>query len=144
MFFPEVLYRLSKRDEQVTWLDPVASRISATLAGINPVAIYTVPNDRVLVLTAACIEATPGVGQNILLKVLHTRPPTGGTNVTFRSDYVAGGVGVQQGMDWDGEIAVPPSWTVNGNVLFNAGAVASTATLMMHGLLIPVGNIQRL
>lgn len=144
MFFPEFLYQLSPRDQQVTWLDPVITRVAVAVASINPIAVFTVPADRCLILQTASMEATPGLGQNVAQQFLFTRSQGGGQNFTFRSDVTPGAANTTLTLDWSGSILVPANWTVQGSGVFNAGAVANGVVLMLHGILIPVSNIQRL
>jgi hypothetical protein len=66
VFFPEFLYQLSGRDQQVTWLDPSFSAVGDSALNVFvTVDALTVPSDRVLVLQSVVGMAEPGAGQNV-------------------------------------------------------------------------------
>lgn len=144
MRFPELLYQLSARDQQVTWLDPRFDQQSTSLLAISvPTPVFQVPVDRVFVLCAAAVRADPGAGQNVDSLVIQILAPAGsaGFNLKQRTEVAAANINVD--LDWTGEILLPPAWQIRGIGSFNAGAVANLVVHNFFGILIPVGNIQR-
>jgi hypothetical protein len=146
VFFPEFLYQLSARDQQVTWLDPLIQD-QATTALLADISVdITVPDARILVLKNLTSQALPGAAQNVsTFHLLSLVPPTPGTNsieLTLIRNALA--VGVNSILTWTGDVLVPPGWRVRARAVFNAAAAANTVGLDVVGILIPVGNIQRL
>lgn len=153
-FWPEGLYQLSARDRQVTWLDPLLDGpTGATLVGpLRSVTIGTdgsvsrqVPDGRVLVLQSVVGYFAPGTAANAnTLARLLIRPPTAGTlEVWLREQRQAAAAGFSTELAWQGSVIVPPQWFVQAYGEFDAGADNEIA-LNIAGILIPVGNVQRL
>jgi hypothetical protein len=142
-FFPEYLYQLSGRDEQVTWLDPLFNLQAGTgtTATVDTTDIV-VPTGRALLLQAANVEATiTGVEA---LQVLRIRLITPGTPFVFplaiQFELAATG---SDALNWSGSVIVPPGWSLDGFAQ-KSGAVSSILVqFTISGLLIPIGNIQR-
>jgi len=145
VFFPEFLYQLSAKDQQVTWLDPVTDIISATINQTTIDLIFTVPDGRALILKALQIFAIPGAGQTTSVRQLHVnrRAPDTSEIRLVRSDVVLG-AGVAGNEDWQGEILLMPGWRLFGRAVFNALVNANTVNLSLAGILIPIANIQRI
>lgn len=144
MFFPEALYLLSQRDQQVTWLDPVVFDSNQSLAQVNVTAAYTVPTGRILILQNVSVEFAAGAGQTVTWGGAVIRPvPTPSPYGILMAEYFAAGA-VKVTVNWSGSIIVPSGWLVQSDAIFNAGANPNYAALAMHGILIPVGNVQRL
>lgn len=146
MFVPEFLYQLSARDQQVTWLDPIARVFVASVAAATVIPSFTVPTDRVFILTNSHISGVGGGAQTVARIALALTPPGGlvaaGPNVDVEGLEVPGAPNIAR-LSWTGELMVPPAWMVSAIVLFSAGAVANTVNLNLNGCLIPVANIQR-
>jgi len=144
MFFPEFLYRLSARDEKVTWLDPRNERIVVILANAQVNADVSVPDSQVLILMAAQVTGLPGLAQNVASNLLQIIPPGQANSMELKRQSAALAANVISDLDWQGEIIVPPDWTVRAAVAYNAGAVNNETRLSLFGILIPVANIQRI
>lgn len=156
MFFPEGLYTLSARDQQVTWLDPgmygEASGIpgplySNTIAGDGSVS-QQVPEGRALILQHVLANFQPGpiaapVQVSTLRRILVRPPNAGTTEVWLKEERNALAAGVALSLDWQGSLLVPPRWFVQAYAEYNGG-VANELTLNIGGMLIPIGNVQRL
>jgi hypothetical protein len=143
MIFPEFLFRLSQRDQQVTWLDPVSLQVSSAVAAASITAIGTVvPIDRVLVLTNAIMLATAGAAQTTQQQSLQV-VAVGGFVTTIAIDTIVSAAAGRAPLNWAGQVLVPPSWTVRAVGTFNAGAAVNNVDISLHGILIPAGNIQR-
>jgi hypothetical protein len=142
VIFPEYLYKLSSRDQQVTWLDPRFDALSVAAAAASVQSTLRVPDGRVLVLSAAVVDAIAGAAQTLDRIVLFCEPPDPST-ISFR---ISGGIfaaSVEQFVTWTGQLVIPPNWKVAATARFNAGVAANTVALSLAGILIPVGNIQR-
>jgi hypothetical protein len=148
MFFPESLYLLSQRDQQVSWLEPLALRdtFAAGIAAANiQRLVYTVPIDRLLILQAFSFLATAGAAQTVNDVRIDIVPRLSAEIVrVWSADSRYMSTGGVAGGNWTGSILVPPQYTLRANFLFNAGAAANFFDLGVHGLLIPVGNVQRI
>lgn len=144
MFFPEFLYQLSARDQQVTWLDPRIARGDTLLAAAAVTAVaITVPTGLVLVLQNASLEADPGAAQNVTESFFELLTPDAATGVRITQDRTALAANVIGHLNWSGSILVPPNWQVRGAANFNAAAAANRVIADCIGILLPVGNIQR-
>jgi hypothetical protein len=144
MFFPESLYLLSSKDQQVTWLDPVYVRQVQTVALASIVEDYTIPQGQVLLLQHAGMQTAPGAAQNNTGQALVVKPTVATQpQVILDQTLAALAAGVNGWFYWNGTILVPPTWSVRASATFNAGAAANTVILFLVGMLIPVGNLQR-
>lgn len=144
MFFPEFLYQLSGRDQQVTWLDPVLQRLDASGAAVNLTVSYQVPVDRVLLLSALALEVGPGLAQNYTGAIARILGPGASTDSRLAGTLTPGAANQNAFIPWQGEVIVPPNWFVGANVDYNAAVAVNTMRLSIFGILVPVGNIQRL
>lgn len=145
MFFPELLYQLSARDQQVTWLDPQLSRVqasnAATSVGIN---WLEVPVGRALVLTNLQLRGSPGLAQACTRLIAEMTPRGGGTTVNIANDDFAAVANLAQNVNWSGEIIIPADWIISVAASFDAGAAANSIDISGAGILIPLGNVQRI
>jgi len=142
-FFPEFLFQLSSRDQQVTWLDPFSQRIivSALSLGVEADAAR-VPLGKVLLLQSVAAQADPGAGQLVNSVVISLRPQPNGPPVNLAA-IGSTAVDLLQFLNWSGSIIVPSEWLITANSSFNAAVAANQTVLDVIGMLIPVGNIQR-
>lgn len=146
MFFPESLYLLSARDQQVTWLDPVLFRsfLSTAAAGVNT-PNFTVPDGRTLILTSASCFASPTGGQVATFGDFRAQgPDLVDISIAQEQPNPALGAGVPLILNWSGQIIVPPRWNVYFRGSFNAGVAANSVAQHLFGILIPVANVQRI
>lgn len=144
MFFPEFLYQLSQRDSQVTWLDPVIERIQTTAAAATVEAQFTVPEARALILQSALVTGSPGAGQAVNAMTLSLIPPNQvGPVRALKFNDTNNALNFVAAIDWQGSMILPPSWIVNANVGYDAAVAANTTTLHVFGILVPIGNVQR-
>jgi hypothetical protein len=144
VFFPEFLYQLSGRDQQVTWLDPSFSAVgNSALNVFVTVDALTVPSDRVLVLQSVVGMAEPGAGQNVTDIRLQLFAPGAQFAAVISRDPVDKAANIPAILNWSGSLIVPPLWRVLLAGSFNAGAVANAVTIWTAGILIPPANIQR-
>lgn len=143
MFFPEFLYQLSARDQQVTWLDPQLGTVVTSTAATSVSSSLTVPDARLLVVTALNLEAAPGLAQNITQMFLGFFNVATNVLASLTEDLVAKGANAASSIDWQGEIVLPPGWGIRATGSFNAAAAANQVILTVAGILIPIGNVQR-
>lgn len=143
-FWPEALYELSARDRQVTWLEPVIFRGNETGDNFGSV-IYTVPDGRLLLLQNAYLQVWPDVGNQVTdWKIL-----IGAPGPSFQETYLRASQGVTFAINlvlneyWSGSVVVPEKWSVRGIGVFSGAAVGDYVDFSMHGLLVPIGNVQR-
>lgn len=143
MFFPEYLYQLSPRDQQVTWLDPVVRRVTTTGTAISLSALFTVPNDRAMILQSVVGLATPTAGETTAETRLFVRSVDTAIEVRLKGDASGGPALTNEWIDWQGSILLPPSHVVGAGAVFSAAVASKTVQLELCGILIPVANIQR-
>lgn len=144
MFFPETLYLLSDRDQQVTWLDPIQFRLTTSAASAVVSSTLTIPQGRAAVITALTVTCSPGAAQNVnqivvavLLRGIDFNQPN------IKETYTPGAANAIIPLDWQGEIVVLPGDVIRALAVFNAGVAVNNTTLSVFGILIPVGNLQR-
>lgn len=144
MFFPESLYALSPRDEQVTWLDPRLATVTSAVASVSVSATDAVPDGRVLMLQSAVAQSAPGAAQFATRLTIQVVGPVNNVPaVLLKTDSVAKAANATSELSWEGSIIVPPGWTVRASCAYNAGAAVNTVVLNYCGILLPVANIQR-
>lgn len=146
MLFPEFLYQLNARDQQVTWLEPLFTQINpaAALQAAWSELVYQVPNDRVLVLTHVFASANPGGAQGVTDLAIFARVPLSSPayRLLFFSETIV--AGLTRATRWQGELLLPPGWQIAISATFDAAAVANAVSADVAGVLIPTGTIQRL
>lgn len=146
MFFPEFLYQLSKRDQQVTWLDPRFAQESASAAALGAtVEVLQVPDGQCFILQTFFAEAIPGLAQGVTRILLELIPPTGGLTQRIAGAHWTPAVANQtRETQFSGSLLIPPGWRLQARGGYDAGAAANTITGDVNGIFIPVGNVQRL
>lgn len=145
MFIPESLYLLSARDQQVTWLEPFASDFSSSLAATEVIVSSSmVPDGRCLILQSCVLAGDPGAAQAARQLQLRLVAPGGGVVFLAGKENTPDVADLNRWLNWSGSILVPQDWSIAGDVTFSAGAAANLAELSVVGVLIPIGNIQRI
>jgi hypothetical protein len=144
VFFPEFLYQLLGRDQQIDWLQvEIAFKTTAAAAAFIETPIYIVPPERHLILQLATVRVFAGAAQTSTRFEVLGRAP-GGAAATARflaRDYAA----VQTRFDELAcSIVVPNRWQIVASGFFNAGVAVNTLDLTLFGMLIPAGNISRI
>lgn len=145
MFFPEFLYRLSQRDQQVTWLDPSYNTglLSDTSVGLER-NLVTVPDGRVLILESASVEADPGAAHACTrIRIVATTPVVNLDFVIAQATFAVT-ANLTQSLNWSGSLLIPPGWSVRMLGVFDAAVAANQIQGYSLGMLLPVGNIQRI
>ena len=142
MFFPEFLLKLSERDQQVTWLDPLSDNVNTIANSTSITVTYNVQDGKVLLLQAANIRGISGAAQTCdrLQIVLAARAAAAGNALSL--SFVA--AALENSINWTGSVVVPPLWVIQGNVRFSAAVNPNDCRLSLFGMFIPVGNIQRI
>lgn len=144
MFFPEFLYQLSERDLKVTWLDPIIRRLTNSQAAATVNNDFEIPDAQAFMLQGFTLQGNPGAAQFVSqLFVAAFVTGTATPMILLKQDDVDAGANEIKNMDWQGSLIIPPSWSIRGSATFNAGVAANECTLGLFGILIPVGNIQR-
>lgn len=145
--FPDYLYELTARDEQVMPIEILYHSFGASTS-TNATQVfmpinYTVPADRILCLTTLNADVTAGAAQLALstffnfflggsttirpLSISHNRAPAVRSIGCLTVPY----------------LYVPPNTTIQAVSLFDAGAASNTSgQVTMSGILLPRGNIQ--
>lgn len=147
MLFPELLYQLSSRDQQVTWLDPYLRFVDQSTAAVDVSSTFTIEDGKALVLQSATVEATPGGAQTTTWTKLLVRGPIStdlNQSAYLAGSFTASGENAAKFLNWSGSLIVPPQWRITGRAVFSAGAIANNVRLSLLGVLIPIGNIQRI
>jgi hypothetical protein len=143
VLFPEYLYQLSARDQQVTWLDPLITVVTQSTAGTAVTATYTVPNDRALILQAAVLVILAGAAQTSNEAYLGASRLATGAIFRFANSVYAAALQPDP-LEFSGSLVIPAQWNVTGTAGFNAGVAANIVSLNIFGILIPIANIQRI
>lgn len=143
MFFPEGLYTLTPRDQQVTWLEPVLSRQEASLAAVTIGLNYTVPVGKALILQNVFLHGDGGAAQTTdELEIALQLPGSGVGSYTYLEANFT--IGTDKAvLTWEGSVIVPERWQVAGAGVWSAGAAANFLLHCVVGVLIPIGNIAR-
>lgn len=144
MIILEQLYRLLAADDQTRPLDPVFEAPATAGAAVNVQAAFQCPERHAFLLTHALALYTPGAGQNVdLLTQIRIAPGDATRLVRLEMLPVAAAANVRVVQSWQGEALLQPGGQIVAEGRFNAGAVANNTVLYVHGMLIPLGTIQR-
>jgi len=143
VFFPEFLYQLSARDQRVTWLDPLITDLTTLASSLQIDVPVIVPEGRCLVLKNAVTEADPGAAQIVNVIALGLVTPSLSNFIELQINRTPFAADTTAIPSWQGEVVVPPLWQITARGVFNAVVAANRVRLDIVGILIPVGNIQR-
>jgi len=144
VLFPEFLYQLSARDQQVTWLDPVIARPETIDAAAFNVARFAVPDGRMLVVANVCLHSFTAGVTTISLMRLTLFPPAGAGVMDLAIRTPVAGLTADV-LNLNGlEVLVPAQWIVEARTTFSAGAAGNTTRLNLAGILLPIANVQRI
>lgn len=147
MRFPEFLYQLSARDQQVTWLDPFFSNAESTGAAAALSANITPDRQRTFILSSLSANAFVTGAATVAALLLLAVPPQGNPQFAIAqtsSAYTGGGAaGTQLQLNWSGELIIPPGWILRATALYSAAVAGNEVEMTAGGILIPAGNIQR-
>lgn len=145
--FPEFLYTLSQRDEQITALEIVSAR-SNTFSGAATAlqtlsGIYTVPNDRVLSLSSMVIQGQAGAGQVFQNAIGFILLPNAASTQfqylgTQKPNTTPGQNGFIQALD--NTVLIGPGCRIFAQAVFDLGTVSNSVTYFIQGILFPRGN----
>lgn len=143
MLIPEGLYYLTTARQVGT--APIEfvcrERGDAATAAIVQEDIYTVPGDRVLVLSNAAMRAFGGAGSNRTFSELTINPPSAVAGAETIAIHMAETPEDGSTADnWQGEVWVPPLWTIEYKVTFSSAVVENGIRCAIQGLLIPLGS----
>lgn len=108
MLFPEFLYQLSGRDQQVTWLDPrlIVNSGNGLALAVSAIA-FTVPDNQVLIMTSFVGRADPGAGQ-ACTRLIGLFRDLSGNLVPFTEAHFAVAADLNRDVLYQGQILVPP------------------------------------
>lgn len=145
----EFLYQLSPRDMQQSWLDPVIVTVNGLTTASVVTASYEVPMARCLLLRSSVANADGGGAQTVDRVTLELLPPDESNIAVAISEKITTNVGsgsnkLSMNTEWNGEIVIPQEWTLRARGNFSAAVSANSIELHIVGLLIPIGNIQRI
>jgi len=139
--FPEFLYKLTPRDEQVTPLEVVTFRSSldANSATVNS-ALYTVPLGKVLLLRTATVECDPVYGTTTCTSVRIDMYKDSSVPIVLgmqKNEYT--GV-IDAPAVLQNPVVVPEGWILKGVANYDVANAGNGIAFSMCGILIPRGN----
>lgn len=148
MLVPEQLIRLSARDQQVTWLDPLIISVGLSQAIIDiAVDSAQVPLGRMFILSHASMDITPGGGAQVFTQQirLHSGPPPNLLPfVTLKQQLSNVPLAGDEGsLDWDGHVYLMPGQFLRARATLSSGVPVHTINLQAWGILVPIANVQR-
>jgi hypothetical protein len=141
---PEVAYQFRlARDTAESTLEQVAvngqSLQASTLVTIS--ALYTVPSNRILILSSMCAVGV-GVGGQIPQYVqMRVRQGGGVTQlIAEQSAITVPAAAARLACNWSGQVWLHPGWQISVRAAFDAGAAVNELYGYLYGMLIPRGN----
>lgn len=141
MRFPEFLYRLLDGDAGIQQLQSIWRRQSLFANQTDfTLAMYTVPQDRCLVLMNAQSSFEPPGASQILDQRITLKEVSSSVEYDVVRDVENYAAGVHKSLNWNGEVIVPPGWLVRARAIGSALA-NHTYTATVAGVLIPRGTI---
>lgn len=142
MKFPEFLWKLrpGEAGRQHTDLVNVFMQVSGLFTTLNASPLYVVPADAVLCLANACARALPGAAQTCSDLLMQYVAPNTGQQYHIASDSPGATSGTYRGLNWSGEIYIPPGCTVLMSASFSAAAASNQLQASLAGVLIPRGT----
>lgn len=144
--FPDFLYRLTPRDEQVTPLEIVSNRLygAAIASVIASSGVYVVPTGKILVLSSFWVQTIAGAAQTALHSSVIIQPNNSLGNAAEIWGAGISGASAAASTTTQGnspsEIYLPQGCAIYASAAFSAGAAANTCNFSFVGVLIPRGN----
>jgi hypothetical protein len=142
--FPEGLYRPGNVVRELRILAE-STTTTGTVANVN--ADVTNPDDNYAwVVTHVLGVGIPEGAELVSAIQLQYRSPSLDTTVrafNLRQDDTDGAVATRKSTDWQGEIIMPPLWTMRCAVTKSAAVSNVTVGIVVLGYRIPLGNIVR-
>jgi len=137
--FPDFLYRLTPRDEQVTQIEALNIRLTgSTATTITSTSVYTVPLGKNLLINSVGILADSASSYPwyvYLEAYLDASVPV----LLFGDDTNYGLDEMMKGGPMN--CLIPEGWSVRATGRFNAALANNNVFLGLNGVLIPRGNV---
>lgn len=147
MIFPEQLYRLLASDEQVRWLDPFMEAETLQQAAVlitTPQIV--VPARRALIIYSVEGRADPDPVAIANFVQVDIFTASGGASHPLLSNAIPEAVaGRDKHLEFHGgPLVLSAGMRIQTQAVFSAAAAANRALVRVYGLLIPLGNVERL
>lgn len=142
----DYLYELSARDQQLSWLDPLITRVTLSSNTVTVEPQYEVPSGKALLLRSVSIWGDAGTTQTVtslFIELAHTTAGFETYLATIFSEQLTTATKNDIALNWSGLIVLPQNWIIRGTSNFDNGVNANTSSISLVGMLIPIGNIQR-
>lgn len=149
MIVPEITYAFQRgKDLAAGTFDVILRRAFATNGQFISAIVYTVPQDRALILTSASIDADSITASEFPRRLrLQLRPIAGSANPVFdigQKHYTSAFTqALQQSYSWSGQVVCPPGSELLGRVAFDTVQVSHAMAINITGISIPRANIQQ-
>lgn len=142
MILPEACYNFSEKDLRGIFAEFVTEDASSSVASASIQAtIYTVPNDRLLIVQSLMAYATPGAAQNAV-RILLGMVDRNGRNIVLSMPEKNVGATVELiATVLPVELVIPQGSLLYCQGDFNAGAAANSVAAYMTGWLVPRGGV---
>lgn len=138
--FPEFLFKLTARDEQVTPLEAItyAGQTANANASVVATADYTVPMGRVLALTSCGVYMGSAAGVTPQTGIVYAVDPSGNQAIVHAETYTAaaGAIAATGG----GVVYLPENFILRGQGTWSGAGLFNSINLTFTGVLIPRGN----
>lgn len=144
--FPEQLYQLSRRDEKISWLDPIniAISTSATNTAVSVSGAFNL--ERINLINALNASSFPAADAATAL-VITLQPPVGPQSIELaRIDRLAlgnNGFPLTVRCTFPGGLFVPRGWRLATLGAFSAATGVNAVNLSITGVAIPSANFDR-
>lgn len=138
----ELLYGLTNRDLGAIYLETISRNIPAVAAAATIVEInFTVPDGRLLLVTAAAVQGEAGAAQLCTGLFIGIRRADG-TDANIVRDVDTARAQLNRSFNSSGaEFWIKGGDTLRGRASFDAGVNANTVRLSFAGMTLPLGNV---
>lgn len=143
---PPITYRFNyPRDIAGQTFQPLYRHVSESASTAVVTASFAgIPRDKVLVLSNACVECTPGATQSCINIVLRGHAPAG-IAFNIAMEFFPVDADEAHSLNWSGEIFLVGNRQGNINVrafgVFDANANANLTILSLYGVVVPLANV---
>lgn len=129
------------KDAVSTQLDLVYRTLSASnsATSVAVVGAYTVPQDRIFMLTSAVLALLPGDGQIPLYGSIFANVASN-YSVHLAAGTVDGIADEQSGINFSGCVYLPPGAVISATANFDLDGELNSANLSVTGIAFPKGN----
>jgi hypothetical protein len=131
---------LTPKDYAGNFANIAALTVVATGAATQVNADYTIPIDRVLLISSIVCQGAGGGAQVLARQRIELLDESSIALVTIRGQITTNAIDF---LNFSEEVIIPAGYGIRAVNIFSAGVAVNTATLSVNGWLVPIGGLRK-